>query len=71
MFDSVSADPSRRMRRLVDQSRLSSRTVMRMLHRVLFARGSRAETSRITSILRKETVGGALLLVRRRSLGVG
>ena len=35
---------------------------MRMLHRVLFARGSRAETSRITSILRKETVGGALLL---------
>lgn len=36
---------------------------MAMLHRVLFARGSRSETSRITSILRKETVGGALLLV--------
>jgi NhaA family Na+:H+ antiporter len=29
----------------------------------LFARGSWAETSRITSILRKETVGGALLLM--------
>lgn len=29
----------------------------------LFARGSWAETSRISSILRKETVGGALLLV--------
>lgn len=36
---------------------------MPMLHRVLFARGSRSETSRITTILRKETVGGALLLV--------
>ncbi|ORM37912.1 Na+/H+ antiporter NhaA, partial [Williamsia sp. 1135] len=29
----------------------------------LFARGSWAETSRVSSILRKETVGGALLLV--------
>lgn len=36
---------------------------MPMLNRVLFARGSRSETSRITAILRKETVGGALLLV--------
>jgi NhaA family Na+:H+ antiporter len=32
------------------------------LHRALFARGSWSETTRITSILRKETVGGALLL---------
>ena len=31
--------------------------------RALFARGSWAETSRISTILRKETVGGALLLV--------
>lgn len=36
---------------------------MPMLRRVLFAGGSRSETSRITNILRKETVGGALLLV--------
>ncbi|MGZ4556731.1 MAG: Na+/H+ antiporter NhaA, partial [Mycobacteriaceae bacterium] len=28
----------------------------------LFPRGSWAETSRVTAILRKETVGGALLL---------
>jgi len=34
-----------------------------MLRRVLFARGSRSETSRVTVILRKETIGGALLLV--------
>ncbi|WP_276047762.1 Na+/H+ antiporter NhaA [Mycolicibacterium aichiense] len=33
------------------------------LARALFARGSWSETSRISSILRKETVGGALLLV--------
>ncbi|MCX2932828.1 Na+/H+ antiporter NhaA [Mycobacterium sp. CVI_P3] len=33
------------------------------LHRALFAQGSWAETSRITTILRKETVGGALLLL--------
>ncbi len=33
-----------------------------LLHRALFARGSWSETARITSILRKETVGGALLL---------
>jgi Na+:H+ antiporter, NhaA family len=33
-----------------------------LLHRALFARGSWSETTRITSILRKETVGGALLL---------
>ncbi len=33
------------------------------LHQVLFARGSWSETSRITTILRKETVGGALLLL--------
>lgn len=33
------------------------------LPRALFARGSWAETSRVTAILRKETVGGALLLV--------
>ena len=33
-----------------------------LLQRALFARGSWAETTRITSILRKETVGGALLL---------
>lgn len=33
------------------------------MQRVLFARGSRSEASRIASILRKETVGGALLLV--------
>jgi len=32
------------------------------LHRALFARGSWSETARITTILRKETVGGALLL---------
>jgi NhaA family Na+:H+ antiporter len=32
-------------------------------HRALFARGSWSETTRITTILRKETVGGALLLV--------
>ncbi|HEY7051290.1 MAG TPA: Na+/H+ antiporter NhaA, partial [Mycobacterium sp.] len=31
--------------------------------RVLFARGSSAETSRISLVLRKETVGGGLLLV--------
>ncbi|WP_431239750.1 Na+/H+ antiporter NhaA [Mycolicibacterium aichiense] len=31
--------------------------------RALFARGSWAETSRVSAILRKETVGGALLLV--------
>jgi Na+:H+ antiporter, NhaA family len=31
-------------------------------HRPLFARGSWAETSRVTDILRKETVGGAVLL---------
>jgi NhaA family Na+:H+ antiporter len=34
-----------------------------LLHRALFARGSWSETSRITTILRKETVGGALLLL--------
>ncbi|TGD86510.1 Na+/H+ antiporter NhaA [Mycolicibacterium sp. CH28] len=34
-----------------------------LLHRALFARGSWSETSRISSILRKETVGGALLLL--------
>ncbi len=34
-----------------------------LLHRALFARGSWSETSRITGILRKETVGGALLLL--------
>ncbi|MGY4712657.1 Na+/H+ antiporter NhaA [Mycolicibacterium sp. CBM1] len=33
-----------------------------LLHRALFARGSWSETSRIAGILRKETVGGALLL---------
>ncbi len=33
-----------------------------LLHRALFARGSWSETARITTILRKETVGGALLL---------
>ena len=33
-----------------------------LLHRALFSRGSWSETSRITTILRKETVGGALLL---------
>ncbi len=33
-----------------------------VLHRALFARGSWSETARITTILRKETVGGALLL---------
>ncbi|MFN8031905.1 MAG: Na+/H+ antiporter NhaA [Mycobacterium sp.] len=33
------------------------------LRRALFARGSWSETARITTILRKETVGGALLLV--------
>ena len=31
--------------------------------RLLFARGSWSETSRISAILRKETVGGALLLL--------
>ncbi len=35
----------------------------RLFTGALFARGSWAETSRITSILRKETVGGALLLM--------
>lgn len=34
-----------------------------LLRRALFARGSWSETSRITAILRKETVGGALLLL--------
>ncbi|WP_345892051.1 Na+/H+ antiporter NhaA [Mycolicibacterium sphagni] len=34
-----------------------------LLPRALFARGSWSETSRISSILRKETVGGALLLL--------
>ena len=34
-----------------------------LLHRALFARGSWSETSRISTILRKETVGGALLLL--------
>lgn len=33
------------------------------MRHALFARGSWSETSRITSILRKETVGGALLLL--------
>ena len=33
-----------------------------LLQRALFARGSWSETSRVTTILRKETVGGALLL---------
>ncbi|MCI4676263.1 Na+/H+ antiporter NhaA [Candidatus Mycolicibacterium alkanivorans] len=33
-----------------------------LLRRALFSRGSWSETSRITAILRKETVGGALLL---------
>jgi NhaA family Na+:H+ antiporter len=33
-----------------------------LLSRALFARGSWSETARITTILRKETVGGALLL---------
>lgn len=33
-----------------------------LLQRALFSRGSWSETSRITGILRKETVGGALLL---------
>jgi len=40
-----------------------NRWVWPVLNRVLFARGSAAETSRITTLLRKETVGGALLLV--------
>lgn len=35
----------------------------RLFTGALFARGSWAETSRITSILRKQTVGGALLLM--------
>lgn len=34
-----------------------------LLQRALFARGSWSETSRISTILRKETVGGALLLL--------
>lgn len=34
-----------------------------MVKRVLFSRGSWAETSRISEILRKETVGGVILLV--------
>ena len=34
-----------------------------LLQRVLLARGSWSETTRITTILRKETVGGALLLL--------
>lgn len=38
----------------------ASGTVRRLTH--LFARGSWSETSRITDILRKETVGGVLLL---------
>ncbi len=35
----------------------------RRAQRALFARGSWAETSRVSTILRKETVGGALLLL--------
>lgn len=35
----------------------------RRVKTALFARGSWAETSRVSAILRKETVGGALLLV--------
>ncbi|WP_167103162.1 Na+/H+ antiporter NhaA [Mycobacterium sp. DL592] len=34
-----------------------------LLRRALFSRGSWSETTRVTTILRKETVGGALLLV--------
>ncbi|HZQ33489.1 MAG TPA: Na+/H+ antiporter NhaA, partial [Mycobacterium sp.] len=41
---------------------LSDNRFRRAAQRVLFARGSWAETSRMSSVLRKETVGGALLL---------
>lgn len=37
-------------------------TSRRVTRPVLFARGSWSEASRISAILRKETVGGALLL---------
>jgi NhaA family Na+:H+ antiporter len=42
---------------------LSDNPFRRAAQRVLFAGGSRAETSRISAVLRKETVGGGLLLV--------
>lgn len=42
---------------------MADRTPIRSLPRALFARGSWAETSRITTVLRKETVGGGLLLL--------
>jgi len=42
---------------------LSTDPLRRFPRGALFSRGSWAETSRVTSILRKETVGGAILLV--------
>jgi NhaA family Na+:H+ antiporter len=41
---------------------LSDNRFRKTAQRVLFARGSWSETSRISSVLRRETVGGALLL---------
>lgn len=42
---------------------MTSSPLRRFAQRTLFSRGSWSETDRISSILRKETVGGALLLV--------
>jgi Na+:H+ antiporter, NhaA family len=53
---------SERARAVDDQEEFSMSALMRPVKRV-FTRGSWAETSRITDILRRETIGGALLLV--------